>query len=65
MFSTKAKEDYLSYLNIIVPETNTKSRTLSLLFRYADFDYYWDAMEQLRQTSYRDSHRGTYVLPGK
>lgn len=63
MSSTKAKEDYLSYLNIILPEANTKSRTLSLLFRYADFDGYWDAVDQLRQTSYRKSIRGMYVVP--
>ena len=65
MFSTKAKEEYLDYLDFNTPEMNKKSRVLSLMFRYADFDGYWDAMEQLRQTSYMDSLRGTYVVPGK
>ena len=54
MSSTNAKEDYLNYLDIIYPEA--KSRVLSLTFRYTDFDGYWDAMEQLRQTSYRSMY---------
>ena len=59
MSSTKAKEDYLSYLNNYKMGLVTwhRGRTMSLVYTRDLFNTYRDYMEQLRQTS--------YAVPGK